>query len=562
MTGKALLGLALLLGACSADSGTPIACSAEQRCAPPSARLQWAAQLIPQNSAQRPGGGGELTPQEEPRLLFDDKGGAQARFTQAAILAGTVHDAFGAIVPRARVVATLPSAIAGQDPYTFETSTQAGDGTFSLHVPVPRKPREQPYRLWIGFDDPAQAERNPPQWQDEMVGADTLLTLTLRPEGAMSTIDGQLVDSLRSGGVAGWRVQIIDQHGQIISTTATTSDGEIATNRGFYRVLFDARLSQDAQLRIVVQPGPGMSDGPILTHVFDRPADAQYLHQDFTLPAARASLPFEFRVNGTGTSGAVMSVPGARVQAQAYLPDPRLDRNTRALYTVSGTTDRQGLVRLSLVPSMSGNENLAYTVIVSSPASSPFASAVLPVQIGPQPGQSTLSLPLRAQLSGRLMSAAGTPVAGAQVLAQGLGAGGVSMLGGAAPEAVLPQATTDADGRFALRLDPGDYDLEFVPVVGTQPRFSVENRRILSEDVELGYVRLPRPTLGKVLVLGPDGYPVAGASVRVFQLPDPQPSCELMLPCSTRARLRAVISTAANGRAQFLLPDVPSPAAP
>ncbi len=59
--------------------------------------------------------------------------------------------------------------------------------------------------------------------------------------------------------------------------------------------------------------------------------------------------------------------------------------------------------------------------------------------------------------------------------------------------------------------------------------------------------------------MGPDGYPVNGALLRIFQLADltPRPgvSCDGVQPCSHAARLRAEITTDDQGRAQFVLPE-------
>ena len=131
-------------------------------------------------------------------------------------------------------------------------------------------------------------------------------------------------------------------------------------------------------------------------------------------------------------------------------------------------------------------------------------------------------------------------------------------MGRAFLEAVTHQNLTGADGHFALRLDQGDYDLDVIPAPDAQPRFTLANQRVLTDDIELGVVRLGPPTLGRVEVLGPDGLPVSGATLRVFQSPDTTPrvgfACAELLPCSRQASLRAEVTTDSRGRALFLLP--------
>ena len=135
----------------------------------------------------------------------------------------------------------------------------------------------------------------------------------------------------------------------------------------------------------------------------------------------------------------------------------------------------------------------------------------------------------------------------------------VSRTGDVVPDLTLPQTTTDSDGRFVLRLDPGDYDLDMIPVLGTGPRTSLDNQRIRDVDVDLGEVRLPRLALAKVLVVGPSLAPAPQVKVRVLELPDTSPryglACTLDLPCSKVAKVRAEAFTDSKGRVQFLLPD-------
>jgi hypothetical protein len=220
-------------------------------------------------------------------------------------------------------------------------------------------------------------------------------------------------------------------------------------------------------------------------------------------------------------------------------------------------------VSLPLVPATTNN--LDYTVTVQSPAGSALASGVLPLQVSKEEGFTTLSLPLRTQLSGKLVGQDGAPVAGAQVAARDISQRDqtYTLVGRAYLEAVTPQTVTGPDGRFALRLDQGDYDLDIIPEPGSAPRFTLTNQRVLTDDIELGIVRLPGPTLARVQVLGPDGAAVPGAILRVFQAPDMTPrvgfACAELLPCSRQASLRAEITTDGRGRAQFLLPDAPQP---
>jgi hypothetical protein len=260
-------------------------------------------------------------------------------------------------------------------------------------------------------------------------------------------------------------------------------------------------------------------------------------------------------------------VAGARVRAVVTLEDAATKAlRIRAYYTAQADSDGQGIAALMLVPAMPTGPNLTYQLSVSSPSHLPFASLQgAQLQVGPSlgPGNITLGaivLPLRAEVRGRLVNGDGTPAAGVTVVASRITGNEVysSPYSSMLPIADLPQSTTDVDGRFARRVDPGDYDFEFVPLPGTGPRSSLDNVRVTSDDVDLREIQLPGVTQGAVLVLSPAGAPVKSTKVRIFQLPDvslrPGTSCAADLPCSSTAMLRAEALTDENGVTQLLLP--------
>jgi hypothetical protein len=214
-----------------------------------------------------------------------------------------------------------------------------------------------------------------------------------------------------------------------------------------------------------------------------------------------------------------------------------------------------------LVPAPSGGGNLTYHITIVSPPRTPYASLSRDIQIGPSEGLlAAVTLPSRPRLIGRLLSAFGEPVSGGQVVAQPIvkSSGPTSPLD-SAPEPTLPQTITDSDGRFVLRLDPGDYDLDMIPQLGTGPRTSLDNQRIGDTDIDLGEVRLPRIALAKMLVVGPTALPAPQVKVRVLELPNTSPryglACTADLPCSQVAKVRAEAFTDSKGRVQVLLPD-------
>jgi hypothetical protein len=563
------LALLLLSGTsagCSDDAySTPIACAGNVVCPPPSPSISWAVQLWPDASNRDISADPhrQLTPQESAQLAFDPAGTAQLFFRAPAVITGTVSDSDGQPLTRARVVARLQSAITGQSPYSFDTLTaDRPSGMFSLRVPVPQQPSEQPYRFWVGFDDAPQAGIYPPRWQERVVNADSDIPLRLRPATELATIYGHIFSPLGEG-VGGMTVQVLDADNQIVSSTSVSASDK---GQGSYRVLVDPTLPADprANLKIVVRPGPQAITQLTLEATLPLPRVGTETKADFAVPSQRKTALFQLPIRGAGPSGANMPVVGARVQAQVALEDAAtIKLGHRAIYTATADTDSQGMAKLTLVPAPTLGSNLTYKVTVQSPARSPFASLQSELQVGPSDGLlSTIAPPLRAQVSGRLLNANGEAVANAQVIAQPIPSSGPprSPVDAMVADSNTPtQTTTDAEGRFALRLDGGDYDLDFVPISGTAPRASLDNRRVSTTNQDLGDLKLPRPTLGKFMVNGPTGSPAAQAKVRIFQQPDTSPrfgfACVQNLPCSRAAKLRAEGFTDSKGRMQLLLPE-------
>lgn len=556
--------LALAVPACDDEPGLPIACSGPEVCPPPSNSIGWALQVWPASSAGSVSSQQSLAPHEVPQLIFDRTGSAEINLRASVLVEGKVLTAAEQPVVRAHVLAQLPSAILGQSPYTFDTlSTERPAGAWQLRLPVPPRPMEQIYRFWVGFDDPAQASQYPPLWSERAIEGATDVPLHLRAPSELAAVSGRILDPLFEG-VGGLIVQVLDGRGQIVSTTAVSLTAQQGLS-GSYKVLVDPALSAETppNLKLVVRP-EAQAGLPVLEAPLTALKVGGTLPLELKLPSSRKPLVFQLPVVGLGPSGSLLPVVGARVQAQVVFEEKPLTSGTRAIYTTTADTDADGSARLSLIPAQSGT-NLSYTVTVTSPARTPYASTQQEVQVGPsgtggvlQPG---VQLALRAQLTGRLLDAEGEPVPLAQVVAQSIartdstGSGPEAKASGSTP----PQTTTDQDGRFALRLDSGDYDIDFVPQPGTAPRSSLDNQRLTRYDIDLGDVRLPRLALGKLVITGPGGAPLAQAKLRIFQSPDTSPrfgfACQPGLPCSRVAKLRAEAFTDSKGRAQFLLPD-------
>ncbi len=562
--GKWTLCVALLSSVmyCGGGTPSPIAC-ADIYCPPPSNDMAWAAQLAPSSSAATDPKN-QLLAQEQTPLRFDGAGLARLQFRPTVLLSGSLLDGQATPLGGARVIARLESVLAGQNPYSLGTLTaDSPGGAWTMRVPLAQQPSTQPYHLWVGFDDSARASLAPPLWQEEAISADTALALRLRPPSELAVVSGRIINALGEG-VSNLTVQVLNSSGQIVSSTAV-SEPAPGLGKGAYRLFVDPALTYAKDtLTVVVRPGPLVdSTTPILEANLEPQHSGGQTQVDFAVPSHRTPMAFQLPIRGGMPGSSALPIEGATVQALVMLEDAStIKLGNRAYYLATGKSDAQGIARLSLVPAPNGGSNLVYQVTIYSPSLQPFASLLqTPVQVGPNAGLlGAVLLQKRAELRGRLVSAQGMPVAGAEVVATPIANTETysSPLNSMSIGADLSQITTDGAGRFALRLDAGDYDLEFVPISGTEARSSLDNLRISDADIELGDVHLPPLSLGTLQVLGPNGATVADTKVRIFELPDlsarPGIACTAELPCSKNAKLRGEAFTGSDGLAKILLP--------
>jgi hypothetical protein len=235
-----------------------------------------------------------------------------------------------------------------------------------------------------------------------------------------------------------------------------------------------------------------------------------------------------------------------------------LNDGTQALLTATVLTDDNGSAAVDLIPG-TGNYNRGYTVAVTPPANSPFQRAdQLALMLGPQGGVlAPVSLGLRPQVVGHLVSPGGDPVAGAVVSAQP--SGQAVQLGAQDPNPLaLPSALSGPDGGFSVRVDPGTYDVDLVPPAAQPlPRWSLDNRVVSTSDVDLQTVPLPMAVRARVTVLDPAGAAVDGLEMRIYSLSWPS-DCPMKMQTGScpalPARLAADAVTASDGSAQVYLP--------
>jgi len=195
-------------------------------------------------------------------------------------------------------------------------------------------------------------------------------------------------------------------------------------------------------------------------------------------------------------------------------------------FTRSAVTSDTGVASLSLLPG-TASTNLSYEIAVMPPAGSALGSTCRAAQAVGTGGTPTAALPLdpaiqlphRRILLGTVRLAGGAGVPGVVVSATP----GPGPLAGCTRTRAAPgMVTTDADGRYALPLDPGSYQLDYDPPAdspsarATNPNGAVTVTA--AADPAGGDVTLPTAGLVQGQVNSPEtATPLTGATVRVYE---------------------------------------------
>jgi len=149
------------------------------------------------------------------------------------------------------------------------------------------------------------------------------------------------------------------------------------------------------------------------------------------------------------------------------------------------------------------------------PDDAAFAKTRISVSVSASDRTLVLRTARRGAVSGKVRIADGRALGNAEVL----WAPAVSRRS-AAPAWSAPRpgrTRTDDEGRFALPLDEGDYDVTVIPAPGTGfPRFVAPRRPVGPNDATLDDFVVPAPTRVSLSMKSPDGQAIARAVVRAF----------------------------------------------
>ncbi len=247
--------------------------------------------------------------------------------------------------------------------------------------------------------------------------------------------------------------------------------------------------------------------------------DLQHLLIDSVLPLTLPALPsvthLTIAVVGAASNGTNEPVPNAAIQLLTNLTQNTAG-TTIVQHEVDTQTDANGQVSVNLYSNDAGAR--MYTVNVSPTADSQFQSFATTVTVGTASGvSSNIQLVPRPQVTGRVIDPSGAPVMGAVLQPQlaSLAAGYGSSL---ATTANIPTSTSDSNGRFALYLDAGSYQLGVIPpATAGLARLWLPSQTI-GQDANLGDLTAPTAVMFDGGITDSTGAPVE-ATLRLYSVP-------------------------------------------
>lgn len=545
------LGAGLLLACgsrnqCSDGTGCPsgFACQNDQCVAVVSGQLL-AVEIVPPTSST-------AAPTELPAVTFQGDG-VSLTADATATISGMVQPQTTSTLPystEAHVVVTLPSRIPGRpalqvatpemvmNKFTFGLGSSRVDtvvGTFDF------------------LPGTASSQSQPPIPLTAMI--EPYLSFTFPAKDEMTVIRGQLVDD-QGRPLGGYlaRAFSVAQGAQISNTLPTSAvDGSFgllippgAVPAGSDAVTLTLTPPADTALSPPVVDLPQFVS--VQTSLAQLAAETQVAPHVYVLPAfAPSSAQPQFSFLVLGDDGQPKS--GLTIQ---FVMTTAVSADGSAKFQASATSDGSGMVKVSLVAGTPTNP-LSYEAIVQAPSDGSSGSGVqcipaLPIFVDPTGGLSppiTITLAPKVQLSGTISDSLSAPAVGATVKAMR-----TSGMAGC-PDAMSPavSTTSGSGGDYRLLVDPGTYTIDVdPPPKATYPRVTLDGVTVSTALVR--NIMLPEGQVAMGTVLGPDGAPIAGASVELFKSFCKEAACGATQPPVSLAK----VQTDAQGGFQAVVP--------
>jgi hypothetical protein len=531
------------LGAGCADNGSDPNANA---CRPPTctpAKSSYAAEVISVGSSGPPA-------IEFSDLILDDASGYFVMtMPPAATVSGHVTAAGQAVA--SSVVFSRPSRIPGRPPVTY-TATVDGAGAYTIALPPNVSGEDYLVRV-----QPMDTSHYPPKATTVHVEGDQDLELGLASGDQLATLTGTVKDVV--GTAAAARVVLRDAVTLLdVSTRAATdADGRFSIS-----MPLDATALSSALVLSIERGDP--ATGVLSMTVELKPDQVQAELIDaamaIQLPTLQPPSHLKFAIIGGASNGTDKPVAGAHVVLRATVADTGLLGTTRATHEVETQTDLYGNFTADLYPEDGGTR--IYTIAISPTDDSDFQTTTSTISVGAPSGVSTtIKLMTRPILRGRVLDPGGVPLKGA-VVQPTLDAAALAVQASSAVAASKSStATTDADGRFSLRLDMGSYELGISPPASSHlPRRWLPSRTV-DNDIDLGDLVTPMAIEFDGVVVDQSSNPLRSSdgaaqssSVRLYLVPAGNANCAKdSTDCLAPPRLQAEGTTNKDGRAALLL---------
>ena len=313
----------------------------------------------------------------------------------------------------------------------------------------------------------------------------------------------------REDGLDGWRVWIEDAATRKrISVVRTFSNtlvgGKVSVVTQAAALLYTAlRPTLGDGFNAVVAPPEGFLGVPRLeTPLFGGTQGLQTL----VVPTFPPPVAVRGVVAEPGDAGALLGY-AARVTLVSTSLTTTPGTSPLLHYEATVSTDDRGRFATVVPPG-------TYTATIEPAIGTGFAKATASVVVDRTVTALTLQPPARPVLRGRALLTDGRALAEGTVLAepQTEADGTVGRPG---------RATTDADGAYAIELDPGSYVLSVLPKAGTGFPRVVTTAKVGTDSATLADIHIPPPTPLSLTLRDPavTGNPIVRAVVRIFASP-------------------------------------------
>ena len=451
----------------------------------------------------------------------------------------------------ATVLATRPSRISGRPDVVYTATVDPVAGAYSLAVS--RNHAGEQYLLTVS---PTDATLVPPMQRTVDALSDRAVDFALPDPLTLPQLHGLVVDSFENP-IAGVQLQATDPtSGQVLSTTVTTD----AT--GAFSLRLVANPPSTVQLTAVpLAPTTPLTQLPTLTQAVDTSKlspTTNALTVNLAMPALPAAIEVSYTVQGTSPSGALTPVAGAVCVFTTDVTDPLSTMGTKASYSVTAMSDNTGNVAAAVIPKSNGSR--MYSISVSPDASSNFQPQTTSVTVANANWGGDITLKLRPQLSGSVVDPNNQPLSSLTIVPALATLGeNVSAQIYAALTAPAP-TNADDDGRFAVRLNPGAWDIGIIPAATSMlPRVWLDKLSVNDSDVVLANpIVLPMGVVVQGSIIDSTGLPITSADVRIYTVPTANSSCDSDdLDCLAPARLSAEGTSDTSGMVSVLLPSQP-----